>query len=205
MIPESTSQVVRPKLPGSLLRRIGPASAAAQGGSVRSSENVRMPRDTSLEQFEVAVDCRRLARKMSDQVLAERLLAGHRIIDTVTDEEPVVVRVHRRPLELVLAEEIHHAAHGGLRAHVAEVVHADVPLVAIALVAVRRTTRGVVLLENGDFPAEFGEQRGGGESTDSRADDQCVVRAVQPGRAVAFSDTEGAGLEVAHLRSLTQA
>ena len=44
---ESTSQVVREKLFGSRLRSNGPATAAAQGGSVRSSAKVRMPRDTS--------------------------------------------------------------------------------------------------------------------------------------------------------------
>ena len=47
VISDSTSQVVRSKQRGRRRRSQGPATAAAQGGSVRSSENARMPRATS--------------------------------------------------------------------------------------------------------------------------------------------------------------
>jgi len=47
---------VRSKLLGRRLRSRGPATAAAQGGSVRSSAKVRMPRDTSSDVLQGTLD-----------------------------------------------------------------------------------------------------------------------------------------------------
>ena len=128
------------------------------------------------QQFEVAVDRPRLVREVAEEVVPERLAAGHGVVDLVADEEAVVVRVHRRPGELALREEVHHPAQRGPGTHVADVVHADVPLVAGALVAVGGAAGRVVLLEHRDALAEFRQQRRCREPADARADDDACRR-----------------------------
>ena len=131
------------------------------------------------QQFEVAVDRGGFAREVAHDVVAERLASRDRVVGPVADEEPVVMSVHRRPVEVALRQEVHHAARGRPRAHVADVVDADVPFVAVAVVAVRGAAGRVVLLEHRHAPADLREQRGRREPADPRADDERVVRAVR--------------------------
>jgi hypothetical protein len=208
---------VRWKVLGRRRRRSGPGKGGAEADRVRARlkrsrqrgrprwqrsiqrERAHAARDLA-QQFEVTIDRSGFARKMREQVVAELCRAGNCIVGPVADEEAIVVCVHGRPRNLALREEIHEPARHRGTTHVADVVHADVPLVTVALVAVRGAAGRVMLLEHPDAPADFGQQRGRGQPTDAGADDQRVIRAIEPRRPVAVADAERAGLEAFLLR-----
>ena len=152
------------------------------------------------QQFEVAVDCSRFTRKMGEQVVTELCRARDGIVGPVADEEAIVMRVHRCPGNVALCQEIHEPARHRGATHVADVVHADVPLVAVALVAVRGTARRVVLLEHCNAPAEFGQQCSRGQAADAGADDQGVIRTIESRGPIAVADAQRAGLQALSCR-----
>ena len=61
------------------------------------------------------------------------------------------------------------------------------PLQAVSGIVERRHTLPIlanVLLEHRDAPAEFGQQCGRGQAANAGADDQRVIRAIEPRRPV---------------------
>ena len=198
---------LRENFPGRALESAGqatPEDRPCQRGSPRRQRSIQRERAHAArdlaQQFEVAIDCSGLARKVREQVVAKFGAARDRIVGPVTDEEAIVVRVHGRPRDLALRQEIHEPARHRGATHVADVMHADVPLVTVALVAVRGAAGRVVLLEHRDAPAEFGQQRSRRQAADAGADDQRVIRAIEPRGPITVADAERAGLEALLLR-----
>ena len=141
------------------------------------------------QEFHVSVDGVCFLGELAHQVVAKRLLAGHRVEDLVADVEAVVFVRHRCPLELSAREEIEHLAGTGLCADIADVVHTDIPLVTVALVGMGVAACRVVLLEDADAPAEFGEQCRRRQPSHARADDDGVIVRRKSLGAVTIADT----------------
>jgi hypothetical protein len=54
-----------------------------------------------------------------------------------------------------------------------------------------------VLLEHADFPAQVAQQRRRGQATDAGADDDRIIRTLQPVRTVTPANADGAGFKAA--------
>ena len=137
-----------------------------RAGGLRGSEHGR----------DVAVDRRGIARKVLLHVVAEVVEARDEIVATIGEHHAVIHIRHARPGELPIGHVIKHAPHlRGRVVHLADIVHADVPLIAGAVKRVRVPSRRVVAFENENFLAGFrGKKRGSGEAADAGADDDRV-------------------------------
>ena len=127
-------------------------------------------------QPEVGVDGLGFVGEMLLQFGGEVLLAGDEVVVLVAEDDAVVAGVHRRPFELAVADHVEDAAQWRVRlVHLADVVHAHVPLIALTLVGVREAAGGVVLLQHADLAAQARQQRGAAQAADAGADDEDVV------------------------------
>ena len=144
---------------GDQLRVVGELGEHLAGGAVVVAQGAavqRQPRHTGKrrgqqlaggERFDgaggfvqclhIGVDGAVLVRKRLFQLGAKGVRAGDQIVVAVTEENAVVAGVHGRPLQLAVGDVVEQpAAEGVAGAHVADVVDAHVPLVAVAFVAV---------------------------------------------------------------------
>ena len=128
--------------------------------------------------------------------MPQAFLAGPEVDHFVAQKEPVVVLIHRSPFELAIGDVIEQpAAEGVARAHVAYVVHAHIPLVAITGVAVGVATGGVMLFQHQYFVAGFGQAGGSGQTADTGADHYRIIGPIEPARAVTGTDSDCTGLQ----------
>src|SRR5699024_8226008 len=81
---------------------------------------------------------------------------------------------------------------------VTNVMYADIPLVTIAIVTVGEAAGGIVLLQYDHFFTHFAQAGSGGKPAYAGADNNGVVRAFQPVRAVPVADAECAWFGAAH-------
>ena len=128
-------------------------------------------------------------RELPDKIVTELLLAGMSTKHLVADIEAVVLIVHRRPFQLSIRQEVEQFAGPGLGADVADIVHPDVPLVAVALIGVRVAPGRVVLLEDADAPAEVTQHGGGRHTAHAGADNDRVITLGKAVGPVAPTDT----------------
>ena len=95
----------------------------------------------------------------------------------VTEKEAIELDIHRLPLELPSREVVEHPIGAGRRTDIADIMDTDVPLIAIALVGVRVSTRCVVLFEDAHALTEIGqESRRGKAAHPGSNDDHVIVR-----------------------------
>ena len=117
-------------------------------------------------------------------------LGTNKLLMLVTQKDAIEMVVHRRPLELTVGDVIEQSpAHGSTAAHVADVMHADVPLVTVALVGVGVTASSIVLLEDAYAPAELGKQCGRRQAAHPGPYDDRVIGWCKTFGAVAITDT----------------
>ena len=141
-----------------------------------TGEELRHPRADLAEQLDITVDGGRFSGEVALHLGLELLAAGDVVDHLFAEDDAVVMIVHRRPVQVAVADHIEHPAdHRPGFVHLADVVHAHVPLVAFALVAVGVAAGGVVLLQHADALAQLAQQGGGGQAADARADDDGVV------------------------------
>ena len=142
----------------------------------------RLTADLS-DQLDIALDGLRLAREMSDKFSREFAPPGAKVIHALADHHAVVNRIHRRPVKLAVGDDVKDPAQHSLRlVHFANVVDANIPLVALARIAVRVATRRVMLLQHTNPFAEPGQQRRRAQAPDARADhDHVVMLGSEPG------------------------
>ena len=150
--------------------------------------NIERPGADLAQQLHVLVDGGRLFRKLPHEVVAKLLAPCPRVIHLVADVEAIVFLVHRRPLELAVGQEVEHLARAGLRAHITDVVHTDVPLVAIAFIGMRVAACCVVLFEHADLPTQLAQQGCRCQAAHAAADHDGVVGLGKPARPVAVTD-----------------
>ncbi len=130
----------------------------------------------AIDEFEVGVYRLRLVRKLALERSREVLAAGNEIDRAAADDNAVVHRIHRRPLELPVRDHVEYAAQRVVRlVHLADVMHAHVPFETLALIGVGEAARGVVLLEHAHPAPEPGLQRRGAQAADAGTDHDAVV------------------------------
>ena len=117
----------------------------------------------------------------------------------IAHHDAVVDVGHRRPVQFTVRDVVEEAAQrASASGHLADVVHAHVPLEAVALEGVGEPAGGVVALEHEHpHPPPSRQHRRGAQAADSRADDHRVEgsldRALLPGRADALRQGSTSG------------
>ena len=120
------------------------------------------------QQLYILVDGFLFIGKGIEQGETQPFLAGAQIHDLFAQEEAVVVLVHGGPFQLAVGDVIEQpAAQGVGRAHVADVMDAYVPFVAVASVTVGVAAGRVMLLKHEDFLARLGQAGCGGQAADA--------------------------------------
>ena len=135
--------------------------------------------DGLADELQVAIDRVPLVGEALVHRLAEPLAARDERVAIVADDDRVVDVAQRGPAELAVAQVIERAPEQrALAVDVADVVHADVPLVAGAMERVGEAAGGVVPLEHQHALAGVARQhRRGGEAAEAAADDDRVPTA----------------------------
>ena len=182
------------RLPGNERGERDPRYRSQRARCAEGRKRIAGPR----QQAHVAVDRRDFVRKLPDEIVTKRVFASFRVIYLVTDVKTVELLVHRCPLELASRQEVEHPPRAGLCADLADVVHADIPFVTVALVGMGEAPGRVVLLEHTDLATELALQRRCRQATHARADDEDVVGVRQSARPVAPADTQCAWGQLCH-------
>ena len=130
---------------------------------------------------------------MRHEVVTKFLFAGDCVKDLVANVKAVVFGIHWRPLELAAGQKIKHAPGAGSGTDITDVMHANIPLIPLALIGMSVTARRVMLLQHANLPAEFAQKRRGGEATHTRADYNGVIFWRKPFWAVTIADAQRAG------------
>ena len=141
----------------------------------------------------IAIDALLFCRELPDEVVTKFLPAGNRVEDLVADIEAVVLRIHRRPFEIAARKKVEHFFYPRLGADIADVVHAHIPLIAVALVGMGITTCCVVLFEHTHFPSKFAQEGRARQSAHAGANNDGVVFRLEAFGPVAVANAQRAG------------
>ena len=138
----------------------------------------------------VAVDSIGFFGKAGFEVVGKLFAPDAKVVAFTTDDDAIVGVVHLRPLQLAIGDHVEDSAQRRVRfVDLADVMHPNIPLVAVALVGVGESAGRVVLLKHADSASEATEQGRIRQPADAGTDDDHVVMLVDALWPITASDS----------------